>query len=239
MALLPLLRRRRTWLIGIPLFALLGAVGGPWLYIHVLRDDPPPVLSLDDATTTTGAGDTTTSQTGGGDDIDGTWTVTTGSQAGYRVKEVLFGQDADAVGRTSGVSGTLTIAGTTVTATEVEVDLTAMASDESRRDGQFQGRIMDTATFPTATFSLTEPIALGSVPGDGVDATYDVTGELTLRGVTRAVTFDVTARRTGSTIGAAGSIPIDFDDFAIPDASGGPASVGRDGHLELLLIFTR
>ena len=36
-----------------------------------------------------------------------------------------------------------------------------------------------------------------------------------------------------------GSIRVDFDDFEIPDASGGPAKVGRDGELELLLVFTR
>jgi hypothetical protein len=36
-----------------------------------------------------------------------------------------------------------------------------------------------------------------------------------------------------------GSIPIAFDDYEIPDASGGPASVGRDGEIELLLVFTR
>jgi polyisoprenoid-binding protein YceI len=241
MSLPPLLRQRRTWLIGIPAVVLLTAVGGPWLYINVLRDDPPPRLTLDDVTTTTTAADaaSTTTTVLDADGIEGTWTVTTGSQAGYRVKEVLLGQDAEAVGRTAGVSGTLTVAGGSVTATEIEVDLTTMASDESRRDGQFQGRIMDTATFPTATFSLTEPVDLGAVPADGVEATYTVTGDLTLRGVTRSVTFELTARRSGATIEANGSILIDFDDFAIPDASGGPAKVGRDGELELLLVFTR
>ena len=235
---------RRTWFVAVPLAALVLFVGGPWVYINLIRDDPPERLTLDDATTTTTEGDgsratttTTTATTATG--IEGTWSVTDGSQAGYRVKEVLFGQDAEAVGRTSGVTGTLEIAGTTVTATEVVVDMTTVASDESRRDGQFHGRIMDTATHPTATFTLTEPIELGSVPADGEEVTHTVTGDLTLRGVTNSVTFDLTARRNGATIEANGSILIDFDDYEIPDASGGPASVGRDGELELLLVFTR
>ena len=42
-----------------------------------------------------------------------------------------------------------------------------MTSDEQRRDSQFQGRIMDTATYPTATFELTEPITLDSLPANG------------------------------------------------------------------------
>ena len=239
---------RRRWLILIPVVALVALVGGPWVYINLIRDDPPARLTLDDATTTTTAGDgdvdgtgstTTTAGVGTSEGIEGAWSVSTGSQAGYRVKEVLFGQDSEAVGRTTGVTGTMDISGTTVTTTEVVVDMTTVASDEDRRDGQFHGRIMDTATFPTATFTLSEPIDLGSVPADGDVVNHTVTGDLTLRGVTNPVTFELTARRNGATIEANGSIAVDFDDFQIPDASGGPASVGRDGELELLLVFTR
>jgi polyisoprenoid-binding protein YceI len=233
---------RRRWLIAVPVAALVLFVGGPWVYINLIREDAPERLTLDDATTTTtgdGGDTTTTAEAAAATGIEGSWTVTSGSQAGYRVKEVLFGQDAEAVGRTTGVTGTLEVAGTTVTATEVVVDMTTVASDESRRDGQFQGRIMDTATHPTATFTLTEPIELGSVPADGEEVTHTVTGDLTLRGVTNSVTFELTARRNAATIEANGSIFIDFDDYEIPDASGGPASVGRDGELELLLVFTR
>jgi polyisoprenoid-binding protein YceI len=236
---------RRSWLIAIPVAVLLVAVVGPWLYINVISDDPPERLTLDDATTTTAGSATDASSTTSAapssvpEGIEGTWSITAGSQAGYRAKEVLFGQDAEAVGRTSTVTGTMTIEGTTVTATEVEVDMTTVASDESRRDGQFRNRIMDTATFPTATFSLSEPIELGAVPGDGEQLTRTVTGELTLRGVTQSVTFELTARRNGATIEANGIIPIDFDDYEIPDASGGPATVGRNGEVELLLVFAR
>ena len=57
--------------------------------------------------------------------------------------------------------------------------------------------------------------------------------------MTNQVTFDLTARRNGATIEVNGIIAVDFDDFEIPDASGGPATVGRDGEIELLLVFTR
>ena len=223
---------RRRLLIAIPLVALVALVGGPWVYINLIREDAPARLTLDDATTTTmgdGAGEgTSTTPTaaagdaGAADGIEGTWVITTGSQAGYRVKEVLFGQDAEAVGRTTGVTGTMQISGTTVTSTAVTVDMTTVTSDEDRRDGQFHGRIMDTATFPTATFTLTAPIELGSVPADGEEVTHTVTGDLTLRGVTNQVIFELVARRNGPNIEANGSIAVDFDDFQIPDASGGP-----------------
>lgn len=236
---------RRTWLILIPVVAALALVGGPWVYINLIREEAPERLTLDDATTTAdggaaeGSSSTNTPAVGASEGIEGSWSVSAGSQAGYRVKEVLFGQDAEAVGRTAGVAGTMEISGATVTATQVVVDLTTVASDEDRRDGQFHGRIMDTASFPTATFTLSEPIELGSVPADGEVVTHTVTGDLTLRGVTNEVTFELSARRNGAAIEANGSIAVAFGDFEIPDASGGPASVGRDGELELLLVFTR
>lgn len=234
-------RSRRPWLIAVPLVALLAVVGGPFVYINFIRDDPPERLSLDDvpATTDDTSSATAGSGTGAVEGIDGAWTIGEGSQAGYRVKEVLFGQDAEAVGRTEAVTGSMTITGSTVTEVEVEVDMTTVASDEDRRDGQFHGRIMSTGEYPTATFSLTESIGVGSLPADGQEITATATGELTLRGVTMEITFEVTAKRSGSSVAINAAIPVDFDAFEIPDASGGPASVGRDGTLELLLVFAR
>lgn len=236
---------RRRWLLAIPVVVLLVVVVGPWLYLNVIREDAPDRLTLDDATTTTATTDpdAMTTDTDADADttegIDGTWTVADGSQAGYRVTEVLFGQDAEAVGRTSEVTGTMQVSATAVEAAEITVDMASVTSDESMRDRQFRGRIMDTDTFPTATFSLSEPITLGAVPADGVAVTLGATGALTLRGVTREVTVELTARRNDGAIEVNGSIPVSFDDFEIPDASGGPASVGRDGELELLLVFRR
>jgi polyisoprenoid-binding protein YceI len=119
------------------------------------------------------------------------------------------------------------------------VDMTTVASDESRRDGQFQGRIMSTSEFPTAEFHLTEPIELGSLPAEGEKVTVEAIGELTLRGVTKPVTVELEAKRQAGTLVVSGSAEIDFDDFEIPDASGGPAAVGRTGSFELLLVFAR
>ena len=162
-----------------------------------------------------------------------------GSVAGYRVGEVLFGQGTEAVGRTSDVTGSLTISGATIPEAAFEVDLTTVTSDQDRRDRQFQGRIMDTATFPTATFRLTQPIALGSPPDDVAEVTATATGELTVRGTTRTVTFDLLARRNGTGFEVNGSIPVVFADYGIPAPSFGPAEVEDEGEIEFLLLFER
>ena len=133
--------------------------------------------------------------------------------------EILFGQSTEAVGRTDDVTGSVTFEGSEVAEGSFEVDMTTVASDESRRDGQFNGRIMETDTFPTATFVLTEPIALDEVPAAGERVTAEATGDLTLHGVTRSVTFEVEAQLTGSTFAVDGTIPITFADYEIDNPS--------------------
>lgn len=217
-------------------------VGGPFVYIHFIEGDPPAKLTLESTTETTAKGTTatTSSSSSTSGDVSGTWkATTTGSEAGYRVKEVLFGQDATAVGRTSSVTGSLVIDGTTISSAKVVVDMTTVSSERSQRDGQFKGRIMDVATYPTATFELTEPITLASIPAEGEKITAKATGKLTLHGTTKTVTFDLNAVRTGATIKVQGSIPIHFADYGIDNPSGGPAKVGDDGELEFLVAYAK
>ena len=225
-------------------------VGGTWVYINVIKDDAPEKLAFDTTTTTvakpddTAATDDTTATTAmpgaaPTDGVDGSWTVTDGSSVGYRVKEVLFGQDTEGVGRTDQVTGSLTIEGTAVPQAEFEVDMASIESDESMRDNQFRGRIMDTEQFPAATFTLTSPIDLGAVPTDGAEVSVTATGDLTLRGVTKSVELPLTAKLSGDTFQVLGEYTIVYDDWEIPNPSGGPASVGDDGLLELLVIFAK
>jgi polyisoprenoid-binding protein YceI len=235
--------RRLKWILVLPLAALLLALGGTWAYINVVQDDTPARLTLGgtvsdnlpatSATTTAGASATAPAS------FDGTWVATSGSQAGYRVKEVLFGQSTEAVGRTSNVDGALTINGATVESAAISIDLASVQSDESRRDGQFRGRIMNVAQYPTATFTLKSPIDLGALPADGATVTVPATGELTLHGTKRTVTVDVTAKRAGGTISVNGTIPVVFADYRIPSPSFGPASVEDHGEIEFLVAFTK
>jgi len=235
--------RPLKWIIALPIAALLLVVGGTWTYINVLQDDAPARLTLQGnvsenlpaTTATTGADATATAPAS----FDGTWVAASGSQAGYRVKEVLFGQSTEAVGRTSNVDGALTLTGATVESAAISIDLASVASDESRRDNQFRGRIMNVSQYPTATFTLTSPIDLGTVPADGATVTAPATGDLTLHGTKKTVTVDVTAKRSGGTISVSGTIPVVFADYGIPSPSFGPASVQDHGEIEFLVTFTK
>jgi polyisoprenoid-binding protein YceI len=195
-----------------------------------------PGATASDATSPTAETVTTVAPDAG---VDGTWTVTDESEFGYRVEEVLFGVNATAAGRGNGITGSMTIAGTTVTEASFTVDVGSITSDESRRDNQFRGRIMSVDQFPEATFTLTAPIDFGTLPVPAEQLTATATGDLTLRGVTRPVTFDVTAESGAGRIGVLGTIPVQFADYDIPNPSTGGITTEDNGLLEFILVFER
>jgi polyisoprenoid-binding protein YceI len=224
----------KRWLIAGAVVVVLVVVGGPFVYINFIQEKAPPKLGLSIKKGTTA----TTAGSGASVPLDGKWTVTTGSQAGYRVNEVLFGQKSTAVGRTTAVTGSITINGTTCSNGSFTVDLTKVASDKDRRDRQFQGRIMNTATYPTATFTASGPIDFKSVPNEGATMTVDVPGQLAMHGATKPVTIHLGARRTASNIEVSGSVPVTFADWNIPNPSfSGVVSTEDHGTMEFLLNF--
>ncbi len=228
--------RWKMWLAIGGAAVAVSLVGGPYIYIHFIEGSAPAPLTLATPSATSSAARTTSSGQATGAS-DGTWKVSSDSVVGYRVKEVLFGQSNVAVGRTNSITGSMIVSGTTVTAATFTVDMTTVSSDQSRRDGQFNGRIMETSTYPTATFTLTQPLKLGSIPAQGAKQTYQATGNLTLHGLTKKVTFKVTGLYTGSTAQVAGSIPITFADWGIPNPSFGPVTTEDHGVLEFALNF--
>ena len=190
---------------------------------------PPPTLP-DDANATTDSDI---------DAVSGVWLATEASELGYRVEEILFGVNTAGVGRTNQITGSLTIDGTAVTDADFEVDMASVESDDSRRDGQFRGRIMTVSEFPTADFVLTEPIEFGTIPEPGEQISATATGDLTLRGVTNTVTFEVTAQLQNDRIGVLGNIPVVFADYDIVNPSIAGITTEDNGLLEFVLVFER
>lgn len=246
------------WVVAAVAAAAVLIVGGTWVYINVIRDDPPERLAFDAEEDARDQDDadpgesdepaesaepvdvTETADTAGDEPIEsveGTWTIAPDSVVGYRVGENLFGQSTEAVGRTNDVTGQLVIVGTTVTEASFEVDMATVESDDNRRDGQFRGRIMDVATYPTATLVLAEPIDLGEIPDDLEIIETTTTVDLTLRGSTRTVPVDLRARRNGSVIEIDGSILVVFADWGIPNPSTSGINTDDEGELEFILVF--
>jgi polyisoprenoid-binding protein YceI len=227
----------RKIVAGVIVIAL-GVVGGPWVYINLIKDDAPDALTLE-ASSTTVAVATDITEAPSTSDVEGEWVATSESVVGYRVKEILFGQSTEGVGRTNAVTGSLVIADSTVTSANFSVDMGTLTSDSDRRDRQVSGRILDVASFPTATFELTEPIVLTPAALDGAELSVTAAGTLTLRGVTKQVSIPLVAKLVDGKVSVNGSLEIVFAEWSIPDPSISAIVVEDRGLLEFLLVFGR
>ena len=172
----------------------------------------------------------------------GTWTIASGSVAGYRVREQLAQLPApsDAVGRTSSITGTITLeaepSGPAVSAAAFSVDVATLKSDRAMRDNHIRTLGLQTNTYPTATYRATVPTMLPATVASGAVVKVSTTGELTLHGVTKTVTIPLQARLTGSEIDVVGSLTFPFEQFGMqPPSIGGFVSVVDSATLEFEL----
>ena len=230
-----------------------GAVAGPWVYINLIKQDAPEALTLEPSTTTISRESSTTISSESStstvaestttiaptSNVDGDWSVVAESIVGYRVKETIFGQKTEGVGRTSAITGSLKIVDEQVVAAEFMVDMTTLKSDSTRRDQQVHTRILDTVNFPAATLVLKKPITLTPEALAGSDLSVATSGTLTLRGVTKDINLTLIARLVDDVIEVNGSIRIVFTDWSIPDPSISSIIVVGRGLLEFLLRFKR
>jgi len=202
---------------GLAALALVG--GGAYIYYFSgLRTSPAKLgLTATPIATSTPA----TPSTG----FAGTWTVASGSVAGYRVKELFVGQTSkhEAVARTSTVSGGLTVSGGStgylVSGITIRVGLADLQSkdqvagrDVSQRDGVVS-RQLDVQQFPTASLTVVSASVPAAVATGPVDVTAD--GKLTIHGVTKDVTVTAKAQVVGDKVEVAGSIAINMTDYGV------------------------
>lgn len=231
--------RRTKWLAAGVVAVVVVAAAGYAIFALQSSGGPAPVSlgSLSPGAIASGAIDSTDTRT------SGTWTVD-GSQSfvGYRVREKLafLPAPSDAVGRTSAVTGTMSIDGNAVTAVRMSADLTRLKSDEARRDEHMADMGLETDRFPTATFTLTSPITFDHKPKQGEAVKALAAGDFTLHGVTKRITIPIQARSDGTTIEVVTSFPVLFSDYSItPPDFGGFVTVQDNGTVEMKLIFTR
>jgi polyisoprenoid-binding protein YceI len=255
------LTRPRILVAAVVLILTIG-VGGYVAYDQVLRGDSIAPLALPttlpastgattaDPTAATAAGSNSVASAdpaGGSGDVAGRWSVTSGSQAGYRVREQLASlpAESDAVGRTDQVSGTITVStdGSTssVTAGSIQVDMTSITSDKTQRDNRLRSEGLQTDTYPTATFTVTQPVAIPAAAIAGTSSDVTLVGDLTIHGVTRSVQIPAQAQLSGGAIQVAGSISFPLSDYGMtaPNIGGFIVSIADQGTLEFVVVFSR
>ena len=139
-----------------------------------------------------------------------TFTVATGSKAIVRVTEQLADRQSlsDAVLTADKVTGEFTLQpdGTFASSSKITVDLSSLASDSRQRDNFIKMDTLAVRQFPNAVFvpTRTEGLTL-PLPATG-DLTFKLTGQMTIHGVTKDISFDVKAKRSGSDLTATATV---------------------------------
>ena len=145
---------------------------------------------------------------------------TAASEVRYRVRERLMGNelDNDAVGVTKAVSGQIALAadGSIVPEeSKITIDVTGLKSDQTRRDGYVQRRLLETAQHPTVVF---QPTAITggpkAIPTSGT-GTFTIVGNLTIRGVTKPAKWTVNARYLPASVTGTAATAFTFAEFNI------------------------
>ncbi len=153
------------------------------------------------------------------------------SSASYLVDEEFF-QDAlaklgiaagevDVVGTTEGISGQIQVNLADLTAplgaTAITADLTGLTTDQESRDRWLQenGGGPQFSSFPEATFTASSISGAPAAYSDGEEVQFQLAGDMTVRGVTAPVIFDVTAVVNGDTLSGTAETRLTMSSFGI------------------------
>lgn len=195
---------RRVLLWGSGAVALVGA--GVVVWFFWVSSTPPPGTDvtappLDTSSTTAtsaaaAAGDnsTTTTASDGGEVV--LLTLGEGTRAVFELDEELRGQPKHVVAETPDVVGQVEVnladAGESRIG-EILINARTFTTDSGLRDRAIRGPILDAGTHEFIRFAPTALVGLEGPVEVGETVEFQVEGDLSIRDVTRPVTFDVTA----------------------------------------------
>ena len=136
----------------------------------------------------------------------GAWTVSDKSKATISVREQLVGVNlpSDAVLTATGAKGSFEVNsdGTFTSGSRITFALSTLSSDERDRDNFIKNDTLQVRQFPTAEFAPTKTSGLNLPLATSGTFTFTLTGNMTIKGKTKEVTFDVTAKRDGADLTA-------------------------------------
>ncbi|MEZ4499229.1 MAG: YceI family protein [Thermomicrobiales bacterium] len=161
------------------------------------------------------------------------------SEARYVVEEELAGIGANtAIGATNAFIGQILLdsEGSPAACSRFDVDMRTLVSDESRRDNFIRGNTLQSDTYPVATFILRATEGLES-PLTNEEQTFTLIGDLTFRGETKLVAWEVTASLDADTLTGTAFTEFLLEDYNIEKPIvGSVVSIADDLRLEVDIV---
>lgn len=163
------------------------------------------------------------------------------TKARFRVKEQFANQTvmAEAVGETDKVTGQLVIDSTgkiNRDQSKFTVDMNSLKTDQAQRDNFIKRGTLGVSQFPTAQFVPTEIKGLASPLPTSGDVQFQLVGDMTVRGVTKPVTWDVTGKIEGQSLVGQAKTAFKFGDFGM-EAPRVPILAAVEDNIRLELDF--
>lgn len=117
------------------------------------------------------------------------------SQVRFNIYELLRGQPKDVIGVSNQVAGQAAVDLkdlSTAQLGEIVINARTLETDDSRRNQAIRNRILLTDQYEFINFKPTQISGLSGSAASGQSVTFQVTGDLTIKDVTKPVTFEVT-----------------------------------------------
>lgn len=209
------------WIVGSA-FAV-GVAAIAWLWFAGGSGEPSTELTTptiaSSPTTQAGEGPTTSADAGqlsfvieaGGDSV-----------ATFEIDEELQGSPKRVVGTTNEVAGQVSVDLTDLSSaqfSDIVINARTFATDSDRRDRAIRGPVILNSASDEFEFVTFTPTSIDGLSGSlevGGSVEFIVTGDITIKGTTQTVSFDVTATLVGdSTIEGTASTQVLRSDFEI------------------------
>ncbi len=167
------------------------------------------------------------------------------SEVRFILNEVLRGSPNEVTGRTSQIAGQIGVDFTTPANSqvgEIKIDARSLSTDNELRNRAIRGQILQSSEDQFEFISF-KPTSVSDLPASvtmGTAFSFQITGDLTIRDITKPVTFDVTVTPASKTqIAGSASATVQRDDYGltIPNVPG-VANVDQAVKLELDFVAT-
>jgi polyisoprenoid-binding protein YceI len=154
------------------------------------------------------------------------------STASYVAQEELASVGAnEVVGTTNAIIGSILFdeAGMPLECSNFAVDMRTLVTDEARRDNYLRSNTLESDAFPFATFVVASVEGLDGPLDDGETAAVQLMGDLTLHGVTQAVTWEAEFTREGDALTGTATTTFMIEDYGMEKPIVGPVvSIGDE-----------
>ncbi|MBD8080751.1 YceI family protein [Cellulosimicrobium arenosum] len=224
--------RSSRWIVVVVVLALVAVLLAPFVWSQITEGKAPPPLGLETSGTPT---DSVEDPAPGPFEVDGTWVVAGGSEAGYRVHETGSGASGDpVVATTADVGGHVVVRGGEAQSAEITTQTAGVTTGDAALDRAYR-EALEVEAYPSVIFTLTAPVDVSELERTTEPVVLEARGTLTVRDVTIPVEASVEAQRSGDGLQVSAAVPVTLTELGVSVPPESAVPVDDDATVEVRL----